>query len=188
MFVAMDPGKQGFIAMWSKDTDWITHPMPEEKVPAGGKLKSGKPKMKSEFSPYGLLRLMLTIRKEYGEYEFVTAIEDVHAIFGTSAGSTFNFGKTVGIQTLALHILSENILEVSPKKWQALMWKGQNIIKKPSTSGKTMVNDTKATSIKAAKSLFKGIDLRKNSRCSTDDDNKADALLLCEYLKLTYKK
>lgn len=50
----------------------------------------------------------------------VVYIEDVHAIFGSSAKSNFGFGRSVGLaQTVATIVLRGKPLNfVQPKKWQ----------------------------------------------------------------------
>ena len=44
----------------------------------------------------------------------------------------------------------------------------------------------KATSELAARRLFPEIDFKRNERCRVSDDNKIDALLLCEYCKRNF--
>ena len=115
------------------------------------------------------------------------AIENVHAIFGSSANNTFEFGYIVG--ALEAFLIAYNIpfTKVNPKDWQKEMWVGVPIQKKSSKSGKTMVNDTKSISEMAAKRLFPEIDLRddsrKTERAQKTDHNKVDSLLLTEYCR-----
>lgn len=61
------------------------------------------------------------------------------------------------------------------------MFRGINIITKPSTTGKTQVVDTKKMSFTASHRIFPTVDLRRTERCKNEDDNFADSLLIAEY-------
>lgn len=106
-------------------------------------------------------------------------IEDVHAIFGSSAKATFEFGRVAGILEALLVAHGIPYAKVKPKEWQKEMWQGIPILKK---EGKTS-NDTKAMSLMAAQRLFPNVDLRKSDRAKIPDHNKVDAILLCEYCR-----
>ena len=95
-------------------------------------------------------------------WQVTAVLEDVHALFNASAKSTFNFGEIKGILKglLVAHEIPYTL--VQPKK---------------------KVVDTKSTSINAARRLFPNIDLRRNERCKTIDDNKVDSLLMAEYAR-----
>jgi len=112
--------------------------------------------------------------------------EDLHAVYGSSAKSTFEFGYAAGLIEMVL--VSNNIpfTKVAPKKWQAEMWQGVPIMKKPSSTGKTFVNDTKGMSLVAAKRLFPGFNMCRTSRCKVPDNNLVDALLLCLYAQRNF--
>ena len=110
-------------------------------------------------------------------------IEDLHAIYGSSAGSTFSFGYVCGITEALLTSLNIPFTKVSPKTWQKEMWEGIPIQYKPSTTGKTKVVDTKATSLIAAKRLFPNESFLKTQRSKVPDNNLVDAILLCEYCR-----
>lgn len=112
-------------------------------------------------------------------FKIHAVIEDVHSIPGSSAKSNFSFGRIVGL--LHALLVSNNIpyTAVQPKTWQKEMWQGVPVQKKASGKG----TDTKATSELAARRLFPGIDFKRNIKCKVNDDNKIDALLLCEYCK-----
>ena len=68
---------------------------------------------------------------------------------------------------------------VPPKTWQKEIWISEDKVYK-NGGGKKMV-DNKGTSINAAKRLFPCEDLRRTAKCKNADDNKCDALLICEY-------
>lgn len=185
VFMGFDPGDKGFICINHKGKRSF-YEMPKHKVETGKVSKKGTPVTKDEFYDKGLRDLMEEILLNHPKCEIICAIEDVHAIHGSSAEATFNFGYIVGQQRMALAFIDATVIPVSPKKWQSVMWKGFPIIKVPSTSGKTMINDTKATSLAVAQKLFPDIDFKRNQRCITEDDNKVDSLLICEYLIKRY--
>ena len=110
-------------------------------------------------------------------------IENVHSVFGSSSHATFEFGWINGVLESLLVSYDIPYTKVNPKAWQKEMWEGVAIQQKKSSTGKTMVNDTKAISEMAAKRLFPNIDLRATERSKKADHNKVDALLICEYCK-----
>lgn len=172
VFIGVDPGVKGFLTIhFNGVKEFIEMP------------KTGKNKDKLDTQELVKICIRLSIR--FSDMEVIVGFEDVHALFGSSAKATFTFGHTVGQQYAALSILtlkSGRIELITPKKWQSLMWRGIEIVKVPSSTGKTFVNDTKATSLNAAKKLWPEEDWRRNSRCKVDDDNKVDSALVCEYL------
>ncbi|WP_163356493.1 hypothetical protein [Dysgonomonas sp. 25] len=105
-------------------------------------------------------------------------VEDVHAIFGASAKSTFNFGWSLGILEGMLAGMGIAYTKVAPKEWQKEMWQGISPIYK---SGKAI--DTKATSLLAAKRLFPNEDLRRSERAVKAHDGIVDAMLMAEYCR-----
>ena len=122
-------------------------------------------------------------------WQVTAVLEDVHAIFGCSAKSTFNFGEIKGILKGLLVANEIPYTLVQPKTWQGEIWNNQDMIVSYKTivrAGKEIkqkVVDTKSTSINAARRLFPAIDLRKNERCKKTDDNKVDSLLMAEYAR-----
>ncbi len=106
-------------------------------------------------------------------------IEDVHAIFGAAAKSTFNFGWSLGILEGIMAGLSIPYTKIAPKVWQKEMWQGITPVYK--AGAKTI--DTKATSLLAAKRLFPLVDLRKSDRAGKPHDGIVDALLMAEYCR-----
>lgn len=185
VFLGFDPGDIGFICLYVGGR-FIFHQMPTHKVETGRVSKAKKPIMKEEFCLAEFVSLAHSIKDSYKGFEIIAAIEDVHAIHGASAESTFNFGYTAGMQNMFLEIIEAKVIKVPPKKWQSVMWRGYKTIQVPSKSGKTLVNDTKATSEAVALDLFPHMDFRKNEKCRTNDDNKIDSLLICEYLIKRY--
>jgi hypothetical protein len=135
-----------------------------------------------------LHRVLKSIKSRSSEVSAV--LEDVHAIFGCSAKSTFNFGEIKGVLKGLLVANEIPYTLVQPKIWQNEIWNNQDMIvsyktikKSDGSEQKRKIVDTKSTSINAARRLFPTVDLRKNERCKKTDDNKVDSLLLAEYAR-----
>lgn len=113
-------------------------------------------------------------------------IEDVHSIFGASAGANFSFGFGCGSLFTLLKITDIPFTKVSPKTWQKEMWQGvkpvEMLTKEKNKDGSPKYKiDTKATSLLAVRRLFPTIDLRANERCKVPHNGIVDALLMAEY-------
>lgn len=108
-------------------------------------------------------------------------IENIHAIFGSSAKGTFNFGFIAGLIEGVIATIGLPYTKVNPKIWQKEMFRGVNVITKPSITGKTQVIDTKKMSFLASHRIFPTVDLRRTNKCKNEDDNFSDSLLMAEY-------
>ena len=114
-------------------------------------------------------------------------MEEVHAVFGSSAKATFAFGEINGLLKGILITVGMPYHLIQPKQWQKEIWINQDMVvdyKKVTVKGVEQTRkevNTKQTSYNAARRLFPDIDLRKNERCRNYDDNKVDSLLICEY-------
>lgn len=122
--------------------------------------------------------------------EVAVVLEDVHALYGSSAEGTFKFGFIKGflLGLLVAHKIPYTLIQ--PKEWQQEIWTNADMVvnvKKVKQKNGKEVNrketDTKATSTNAALRLFPSVDFRKNERCKKPDDNKIDALLMAEYAR-----
>lgn len=121
--------------------------------------------------------------------------EDVDIFFGVenpnedpkwSATTNMKLGKCLGLIEQVLSDFAIPYELIKPKVWQKEMWAGVSVIKKPSSTGKTMVNDTKATSLVAAKRLFPKVDFYitgVGNKSKNANDNFVDATLIAEYCK-----
>lgn len=117
----------------------------------------------------------------------VCIMEEVHAIFGSAAKSTFSFGEINGLLKGLLIANKIPYHLVQPKKWQSEMWESKDMvitykdvfIKGKETKRKEV--NTKQTSFNTASRLFPMVDFRKTDRCKKPDDNKIDSILLAEY-------
>lgn len=184
IFIGLDPGKSGFIAIYDPlalEDPWEFLSMPEHKVETGKKLKSGKPEMKPEFHTEGFRDLFFYIYKKYKNCNFVAAIEKVNGRQGWSAENNFNFGHTAGLQMMLLVMLKADIELVTPQKWQSVMYQGYQKVMIPSSTGKTKIHDTKATSAIVAQDLAPKINFCRTERAKIIDDNKTDSFLIATY-------
>lgn len=125
---------------------------------------------------------------EAGCYEWgvIAVMEEVHAILGSSAKATFNFGKVFGLLQGLLVGKHIPFHLVQPKEWQSCVWINQDKVydsKEVKDGVVRRVINTKKTSINAAIRLFPHIDLRKTVKCKNIDDNKADSLLINEFAR-----
>lgn len=128
-------------------------------------------------------------------WEVSVCMENIHAIYGASANSTFAFGEIFGLLKGLLIAHEIPYILVPPKDWQKEIWIHQDEIYvtkvrkvKDKTTGlpteqTVKAVDPKPTSINAARRLFPSVDLRKNDRCKKIDDNKVDSLLIAEYAR-----
>jgi crossover junction endodeoxyribonuclease RuvC len=110
----------------------------------------------------------------------VVVVESVHAFSGQGVSSCFNFGKNFGwiLGLLFAYDLSPKL--VQPQKWKA----HYGLI-----FGKEVTKDKKkSASILKAREIFPDVSLRKTSRCKTDNDGMAEALLMAEYGRRTFSK
>lgn len=117
----------------------------------------------------------------------VAVMEEVHAIFGSSAKATFNFGEIFGLLKGLLYANAIPFHLVPPKVWQKEIWNHGDMVfsyKQITVKDKPVTRkeiNTKATSLNAALRLFPNLDFRKTSRCKKPDDNKIDSILIAEY-------
>lgn len=173
-YIGIDPGSIGFITVLFPNGDKEFYSIEEN-------------------DDLSLGRIIKDIKKR--SWEVVACMEQVHAIFGSSAGSTFSFGEIFG--TLKGLLVANEIpyILVPPKDWQKEIWIHQDEIYV--TKNRTMTDkdtgvkyqksykavDPKPTSFNAARRIFPSVDLRKNERCRKLDDNKCDSLLIAEYAR-----
>lgn len=169
VYVGIDPGLKGFITVIKGEK------MSFFEIPVDKKTKA--------IDLFFFRRLLDEISLRYSEDRIVCGVEQVHAIFGASAASTFNFGYTFGVICALVSTMNWPVVYVQPKNWQKVMWDGIPLVKKSSKSGKTEVVDTKATSIRACKQLYPNVDLRRTVKSKKEDDNKCDSILIATYLK-----
>lgn len=113
-------------------------------------------------------------------------MEEIHAVYGSSAKATFAFGEMFGFLKGILTAAHIPYTLIQPKFWQKEIWQNQDMVYnyKPGKDGESRkVIDTKNTSYNAARRLFPDLDLRKSERCKNFDDNKVDSILITEYAR-----
>lgn len=164
VFIGIDPGSKGFIAVDFGDRE------------------------------YDFLQLSGNGYNDIAEYlqnisrmaggNVVCCMEGIHAVYGSSAKATFSFGEVFGALQGILAASNIPYHLVPPKTWQKEIWIAQDKVYKNGLNAKgelSRVVDNKPTSINAAKRLFPGVDFRRTEKCLKIDDNKCDAMLICEY-------
>lgn len=168
LYIGIDPGKNGFITVFQNDA--------------------------KSFIPIPLIGKEYDIKELSNIFQFFNKVdtktycvlEDVHALFGASAGSTFEFGFGLGLLEALLVANDIPYSKIQPKKWQKQMFEGIAEVTKPSSTGKTQRTDTKAMALIAAKRMFPDIDLRASDRSKKPHDGKVDSLLMCEYCRRNF--
>tara|TARA_R110002050_G_scaffold272219_1_gene415987 strand:+ start:2020 stop:2589 length:570 start_codon:yes stop_codon:yes gene_type:complete len=185
VYFGMDPGKDGFITAFD-GKDFTFYEMPTHKVETGELLKSGKPQMKTQFHINGIVELTKKIANDFKGCKLLAAIELVGGRGGWSATNNFNFGYTAGIQRMIFEFLDAEMILVRPQKWQSVVRNGYELIKAPSSTGKTMVVDSKLMAEQIATKEYPDIDFRKTEKSKKNHDGKIDSLLICLYLIRTY--
>lgn len=172
-FLGIDVGKSGaLVAIVTSDdggVDVHTHATPV--LPDGDIDTRELYKIISDYEQHYLVHML--------------CIEKVHAIFGTGAGATFEFGRSAGIAEGVAAASGLPFTMVQPKTWQKEMWAGVDKIQKVGKKS----TDTKAMSLIAAKRLFPDVILLDKSkpRSSKVHDGIVDALLIAEYGRRLWK-
>lgn len=115
-------------------------------------------------------------------------VERVHAMFSASAGSTFSFGKAVGILEALVVSNGLRYVHCDPKTWQKVAWQGVKPIYKPMKASKTGSKkkpqkriDTKKTSDLASRKIFPGTTYTATSKSKKRHDGIIDASLIAWY-------
>jgi hypothetical protein len=167
--IAIDPGKQGAIVIQKENEPIIAHKMPL---------------IQTEYDVSALKNIFVSFQSSISDIKVV--LEDVHAIFGASAGSTFAFGFGLGLLEGVLASYEISYIKVAPKEWQKLCFQGIPEIRKPATekqklAGKKGNIDTKAMALLAAKRLYPSHKLTFGERATKPHDGLVDALLMNHY-------
>lgn len=151
VYIAVDPGQSGALAAISESGDIAFKDFTNET---------------SDMVEW------LTVFKENHDV-VMCMVEDVHAIYGTSAKSTFNFGRNLGIMLGIIRGLSLPIDYVAPKAWQKFI------------GSKAKGKDIKKDVAEIARRLYPGCDIyTPRGRLL---DGRSDALMIAHYCKLKYK-
>ena len=168
VFIGFDPGKDGaFFAILPDGNAYRVCPKIGTKLDVHGYV--------------GLLKVLISELK-LAKFSIVAFAEDVHAIHGSSAAGSFNFGGAAWMIHTALACFNVPFILVKPKKWQSKCWAGVKIQRKMDKKRGKMVTDTKSTSLMAAKRLFAGESFVPDGR-RKPHDGVVDAALIAYYGK-----
>jgi hypothetical protein len=117
-YIGIDPGSKGFIA--------VMHP------------DGTREYCSLQDCDYHDIALFLKNIKTVCEENCVCCMEEIHAIFGSSAKSTFSFGETFGVLQGLLIALEIPYHLVPPKTWQKEIWISHDkVIKSYCRTGRT---------------------------------------------------
>lgn len=167
MYTGIDPGKKGAIVkINSRGRVWM-YTMP---LLSNGDVDLDK-----------LCKLISKLRTRY------VCLESIHSLYAQSKGSAFTMGRVWGNCEAAVICKGHHLDYVRPMDWQSKIWIPEDVVKTP--EGK---NDTKASSLRAARRLYPRLDLRygqneivhKGRQRSIPHDGIVDALLIAHYCKL----
>ena len=163
VYIAIDPGSKGCITMLDPDGRMEHHFIAYEDMK-------------------DILDSVRRVKKAYPLCRIVAVMEEVHAVFGSSAKGTFAFGEIFGFLKGMIFACGIPLNLVPPKEWQKEIWRPCDRIYK-ATDGIRKAIDTKATSITAARRIFPDHDLRRTPSCKNPDDNLCDSMLIAEYAR-----
>ena len=169
-YIGIDIGDKGAISVLTENSTKVyeSHAMPS----IGGVID---------------IHRLVELLKFYRGQDCHVVFEDLHAIFGSSAKSNHSFGRNDGIVRGVVAGLNLPYTPVEPKVWQKELFVGVKKLQKKSTSGKTMVNDTKKMALIVCKRLFPTANLLATKRSSVPHNGIVDAILLAEYSKRKFK-
>jgi len=173
--LGIDPGKLGAMAIIDIDTKLLQEII---MIPVTSE---------NDIDVKELYTTFQNILIKYGEL-CSAVVEDVHAIHGASAGSTFSFGYSVGVIHALLKCLEIPMILDQPKTWQALLWKGLDEIRGPSKFDKNGKEhrgklDTKAMSLLGSKRIYPNAKLTdpRSERAKKENHNISDAIQIAAY-------
>lgn len=175
-YVGIDPGKNGGVVVLDNNKNCLgTYEIP---------------KIGNDIDLNGFYEIFEKIKSQAlnSIAKIHVCTESVHAIFGSSAQSTFSFGYVVGI--IDMLIISNKLpySKIQPKEWQKNIWLESEIEREPDKIGLTKTIKgkikTKVVSLKAAKRLFPEVnfypELKNGKFAKNPHDGIIDAILIAE--------
>jgi len=173
MIVGIDPGKTGGIVCLDNSGNFM-----ESFI---------IPKIDGDVNMKAFANIFHHLAEHYSDVHVF--VEDVHALYGSSAGATFSFGKICGQIEMGLYTCFLPHTYVQPKAWQKVMFGGIEEIRKPSKinkKGKEIKGrrDTKAMAELAYKKYFPDVDFyftEKGNKSKNVRDGLVDAILIAEW-------
>jgi len=174
--IGIDLGKKGAIAIYHDDI--LQEPVVMPVV------------NKTEYDIHFIANELLKYT-DTDQYDVHIVTEDIHAIYGSSAGGTFDFGRGLGIFEGIICAYGLPYTKVMPKKWQKDAFEGVSEIRKPASVKQQAVGrrgdiDTKAMALVAIKRLFPNLKLTFGTRAHVPHDGLVDAVHLARYCKLNF--
>lgn len=150
--------------------------------------KIALPKIDKEIDIAGIKNIL----SSYDKKKIIVGFENLRAVFGSSAGSTFKFGFNCGAIESMCIVLEIPYVKVHAKNWQKEAFVGVQEIRKPSKkdkNGKERLGglETKKMALIAAKRLYPGVDLRQSERAKNPHEGITDALLIGWFMRQKYR-
>lgn len=173
-YIGIDPGKTGGIVVLSQTGQLVSF----HKIPT-----IGKDIDTDEFAE--IFKRIIKNCETTGSTPHA-CIEKVHALFGASAGSTFNFGYCVGLIDGVIKAYQIPFSKIQPKEWQSYIWQSDEIEREPDKisekTGRKITGKvkTKIVSLKAFKRIFPTVDFRTSTKIKNQPDGLVDAILIAE--------
>ena len=163
IYIGIDIGKQGAIAMIFPDNKIVVEKMPM---------------IKTELD-YASLPPMLN---QIG-YTSHVVFEKLGIIFGSGKQVAWSMGEQSGAIEMTCICQMIPYTKVRAVDWQKQMFQGVDQITKPSMTGKKQVRDTKAMALMAIKRIFPELKLTFGDRATKPHDGLIDAVLMAEYAR-----
>ncbi len=169
VYIGIDPGKTGGISVLLPDgsRQFFTIPV------------IGKEVDLKEFNR--IIASLITDNPDHW-----VGLERVHAVPGSGAAQTFEFGWICGVLEAILVANNARWEHIAPKTWQKVIWEG--VPKQVKSSGGT---DTKSTSLIAAQRWFpdeKFLPPDAGPRKTKAHDGLVDAALIAAYMRYRHGK
>ena len=165
IYVGIDIGKQGSIAVIDQDDVIHTYKMPM---------------IKTELDYHGLTVLFEGLSSRYPQMHVV--FEKLGVIFGSGKHVAWSMGEQSGAMEMMCICSATPYTKVNAKDWQKEMFQGIDQITKPGKTGKE-VRDTKAMALMAIKRLAPTLKLTFGDKATKPHDGLIDAVLMAMYAK-----
>lgn len=171
IFLGVDPGMQGAISSLSADSKLITI--------------SDFPALDKRIDVLKFKIIIDSVRAFHGKEEIICCLEKSTSRTKQGVTSMFNYGVTYGILYSVLKMSGVKIIEITPQKWK----EGFGLI----SNKKLGITITKEDAVNIASELFPsraGMFKRMTTRAKKGYviyDGRADATLMAEYCRRTYK-
>jgi crossover junction endodeoxyribonuclease RuvC len=105
----------------------------------------------------------------------MAALEQVGVRPGEGPVGAFTFGRTVGRIETILALSNIRCVTPTPQTWKRMVLTASGVVLQSDKESQ------KAAAIKFIKTRYPAVDLRKNPKCRTDHDGKAEAVCLALY-------